>query len=69
MEDKNVMVLVSRYNKEKKLFVESIVHVNDCTERDRYFASCPECGQRVLLFLASDRHFEHDLRNERPCKS
>ena len=68
MKEKNLFVQVVRFNKETRNFDEVVIHVKDCIPKDRLSARCPECGQRVRLMLAGDRHYEHDLRAGKPCK-
>lgn len=68
MKDKNVMVQVPRYDLEKKEFVDVVIHINDCTKKDRLSARCPECQEKVRLMLTGDKHYEHETRASKPCK-
>ena len=68
MKEKNVMVQVSRIDMEKRDFVDLIVHINECTNKDRPSARCPECDERVRLMLTGDKHYEHVTKASKPCK-
>ena len=68
MKEKNVLVLVARYDVEKKDFVDVVVDINECTKKDRLWAKCPECGEKVRLMLTGDKHYEHETRASKPCK-
>ncbi len=67
MKEKNLMVQVCRFD-EKKNLIEVVVHINECTLKDRQWARCPECKERVKLMLSGDKHYEHDTRASKPCK-
>ena len=67
MKQKNIMVQVARYDVEKKDFVDVVVNINECTLKDRQWARCPECGERVKLMFGEDKHYEHETRAGKPC--
>ena len=64
---KNVMVQVARLNLETREFKEKVIHVNECVLKDKNTARCPECGERVVLMLSGDRHYEHKSRAGKLC--
>jgi hypothetical protein len=64
---KNLMVQVSRLDKEKKDFVDIVININECKKSDRRSARCPECQEKVRLMLTGDMHYEHETRGEKPC--
>jgi hypothetical protein len=67
MSTKNVMVQVSRLDKEKKDFVDIVLNINECNLKDRKSARCPECQERVNLMLTGDKHYEHKSRAGKTC--
>jgi hypothetical protein len=67
MSTKNVMVQVSRLDKEKKDFVDIVLNINECNLKDRSSARCPECQEKVRLMLTGDMHYEHETRGGKLC--
>lgn len=67
MKQKNLMVKVCRFDENKNL-VEVVVHINECTKKDKQWARCPECNERVRLNLKGDKHYEHETRAASLCK-
>ena len=67
MSTKNVMVQVSRLDKEKKDFVDIVLNINECNLKDRNSARCPECQERVNLMLTGDKNYEHKSRAGKTC--
>jgi hypothetical protein len=63
----NVLVQVTRINRETREIEEKIIHVDECVLKDKHTARCPECKERVSLMLEGDRHYEHKTRAGKNC--
>jgi ribosomal protein S27AE len=63
----NVLVQVTRINRETREIEKKIIHADECVLKDKITAKCPKCGERVFLMLEGDRHYEHKVIQVKDC--